>query len=1034
MKNIFKKINKFKYRNLICVLGLVLVFIVLPKQVFAGPIDRTLYVIGESFGYLVTFLIGFLMKVAAYNDFTTSTAVQTGWKLMRDVCNMFFIVFLMVIAVSTIIRVESYNYKKTLPTLLVKAVLINFSLMFCGILIDVSQVITLTFVDAFKGAGAGNFITGLGLSKIYQMSISGNPATGVTSTLFYGMIMLAIATVVIAALVFVFLGRIIAFWILIVLSPFTFLASATGGGGHGAFGKYADKWWDEFTKYLIVGPVLAFFLWLSLSVMRQASLGAITRNMSSGLPSVGFSEAGTPDNFVAFCISIAMLLGSLVAAQQIGAAGSGVAGKVLGGIKTVGMAPIGAAGWGVKKFGRWTGRTADDIVGRRLTQGAAGLGYWGAVGLEKMGLKGKRLSESKKSLKRVYDEGGAALRTWPAAWDAEFRRKEAELTIPSEGLLKDTFSSFMHGESVNAAFKAQMQLINEKEKTISDTSRESEFNRDQFFKAYDAGNFTEIAAALKGLFAENNHNDILVDGRWNDAKYADARVALIRTDKGEVADELVADPLHFSRLIKHIQDKTKVSDNMLGGITYALQEIAVGKGNLGFGGIADITKEGDFVARDLDKKEQFNKHVEYVRGKASNMPSRNLVSTLHPTAIASEISTPTGTRYKTQTNAQKEIIKLIASSKGDFGKMRPDTKLAFTGYRHLNQLEGQEWGGIYDHLDHNYRDLLGDKFFEDEFMVGMEKFIGEHTKKFVPGLAKKSKGAPAPGGAPPPPPPMADVNKKKYDATQEKIKEFQDKNLDFYVSDDYEKNKGQYYEKGTMERIERSKSRVEKAKAEGKLTDFKTGMDIIDVMSGITTAKMQGKKGGSVSLAINAQNEKLRGLMREWAAGVYLAGEDKEKAIKQLGAFYLDQLKAQNERLKGVRKLSNRQLQAEVDSLKSSLSQASSISLVNKNREGFDARSVLRHELMHGRIERADQRKLQKIWDSISRKKKDEINKRIRSEWVGGEKFKDEDVMKEYFAEGAANFGRKDTSGGIQLTDVGQAKALQQAGISMKGL
>ncbi|MFH1187345.1 MAG: hypothetical protein V1688_00625, partial [bacterium] len=163
MKKLFQKFKNHKYRNLICALGLVLI-ILLPNRVLAyvgeDAINWVFYWIGNFFGLLVTFLVGFLMRVAAYNDFTTSTAVQTGWKLMRDVCNMFFIVIMMLIAVSTIIRYEAYNYKKILPTLLIKAVLINFSLMFCGLLIDASQVITLTFVDAFKGAGEGNFIVG----------------------------------------------------------------------------------------------------------------------------------------------------------------------------------------------------------------------------------------------------------------------------------------------------------------------------------------------------------------------------------------------------------------------------------------------------------------------------------------------------------------------------------------------------------------------------------------------------------------------------------------------------------------------------------------------------------------------------------------------------------------------------------------------------------------------------------------------------------------------------------------------------------
>ncbi len=69
------------------------------------------------------------------------------------------------------------------------------------------------------------------------------------------MIMLTIATVTVGIMVLMFVVRIIYLWILIALSPFAFLLSATPGMS----GKF-NEWWNKFVRYVFVGPILAFFL------------------------------------------------------------------------------------------------------------------------------------------------------------------------------------------------------------------------------------------------------------------------------------------------------------------------------------------------------------------------------------------------------------------------------------------------------------------------------------------------------------------------------------------------------------------------------------------------------------------------------------------------------------------------------------------------------------------------------------------------------------------------------------------------------
>ena len=106
--------------------------------------------------------------VAEYNNFTQEAGVSAGWEALRDLSNMFFILILLVIALATILKIQSYGYRQLLKKLLIVAVLINFSKTIVGIAIDFSQVIMLTFVSVIKNIAAGNVMTALGLQNILQ--------------------------------------------------------------------------------------------------------------------------------------------------------------------------------------------------------------------------------------------------------------------------------------------------------------------------------------------------------------------------------------------------------------------------------------------------------------------------------------------------------------------------------------------------------------------------------------------------------------------------------------------------------------------------------------------------------------------------------------------------------------------------------------------------------------------------------------------------------------------------------------------------
>jgi len=112
------------------------------------------------------------LGVVQYNDFIDSAAVQTGWSVVRDICNMFFVLILLVIAFGTILRLQNYRMNRLLGKLIIMIVLVNFSKMIAGFFIDISQVVSMTFVNAFADTAAANFVQALHLREMLALGLS----------------------------------------------------------------------------------------------------------------------------------------------------------------------------------------------------------------------------------------------------------------------------------------------------------------------------------------------------------------------------------------------------------------------------------------------------------------------------------------------------------------------------------------------------------------------------------------------------------------------------------------------------------------------------------------------------------------------------------------------------------------------------------------------------------------------------------------------------------------------------------------------
>ncbi|OGF27759.1 hypothetical protein A2331_06660 [Candidatus Falkowbacteria bacterium RIFOXYB2_FULL_34_18] len=304
-------------------------------------------------GLLFIFITFLLSKVAAYNNFINVQTVSIGWGIVRDLCNMFFILILLVIAFATILRVESYNAKRLLPKLLIMAVLINFSKMICGYIIDFSQVIMFTFVSILDSGNSWNKLPELlGIDKIIEIVKNGNEnpdfsvgGIEVVGSLIAALMVMVVAFAVVLAMLVMLIFRIIMLWVYVILSPIAFLTATFPAGQ-----KYSSQWWGEFMKQVVTGPILAFFLYLALTTL-ETSLSTTLSIQNSNFVSKFSTGFWEPAMFQTYAITLALLVGGLVVTQQAGGIAGNIAGKALGGAKGV--------------IGKYSGaRRAKDLYGR----------------------------------------------------------------------------------------------------------------------------------------------------------------------------------------------------------------------------------------------------------------------------------------------------------------------------------------------------------------------------------------------------------------------------------------------------------------------------------------------------------------------------------------------------------------------------------------------------------------------------------------------------------------------------------------------
>lgn len=276
--------------------------------------------------------------------------LESVWSAFRDLANIAIIGAFVFVAISTILGIQSFGYQKFLAKLLIVAVLINFSLYFAKLSIDVSHIFAAQFYKAMvlqpvdagsntsisSGLGnttqspaptgiAGAFTKSLGLTSwsgdyetLKKVGGKDGDTFRMAAYAFSATSLLFVATLVFAYAIYLLISRGATLLFLVMLSGLAFATLAIP-----KLDYWWKKWYTTFIKNLFFAPLLMLLLWASLALSRamanpllgqsNATLGSIATNPAAG---------GTAAILFNYLIIMALLIGSIHIAKTLSIMGS----------------------------------------------------------------------------------------------------------------------------------------------------------------------------------------------------------------------------------------------------------------------------------------------------------------------------------------------------------------------------------------------------------------------------------------------------------------------------------------------------------------------------------------------------------------------------------------------------------------------------------------------------------------------------------------------------------------------------------------
>lgn len=339
----------------------------------------------------------FLIRLGLqFNDnIFNSPAVQTGFSVSLAIANLGFVLGIIIIAIATIIRNQTYGMKQLLWKLVMMAILVNFGLVIMAPIVGFASSMSNYFINATSPSAATGgyegYATTMAQAFAPQTVSNGVVSTGCSNTtgspglaalcntangagkptassdsftqqtlgLFFGIAFLALTAFTFLCIAALLIVRYLMLGGLLIVLPIAWLTYIFP-----KFDSNFSKWWNAFVKWTLFPPIALFFIYLAFITAANTGTSA-TAYLSSaaGLPS---GAATGPEGALVYQIGLPgavqqaadeiLLVGLTIMGLMFAQSLSGKAGK----------ATVGAVSGGTKAFGTWASK-----AGRRTGYKAA---------------------------------------------------------------------------------------------------------------------------------------------------------------------------------------------------------------------------------------------------------------------------------------------------------------------------------------------------------------------------------------------------------------------------------------------------------------------------------------------------------------------------------------------------------------------------------------------------------------------------------------------------------------------------------------
>ena len=316
---------------------------------FTNILKFVLKAIIDAFGWA---LVSFPSYLGGY---TSSSPVKVLWGELLKYANLGIILGMIFMAIATILRIEKYSWKKMLPKLILVALLVNFSLIICGVLVDLSNYLVFTFLSATNGNDLGNLIVDI-INKVICAFRATDQEWDYVLGATVGLIITSIMIFQFAGLLFYVLIRLVTIAVCAAVSPLAFVGMAIDAE---PIKKAVGMWRDRFTQALVNLVILSLTLYISLTI-----IAAITPNIqnlqyedkTAFLPLIAYA------GFIIALFQMVKFVANAIGVKEI-QQGYDFAKKTVTGLAMAGAAVVGGAAL--------TGIAGSQVfrtVGQRLTQ------------------------------------------------------------------------------------------------------------------------------------------------------------------------------------------------------------------------------------------------------------------------------------------------------------------------------------------------------------------------------------------------------------------------------------------------------------------------------------------------------------------------------------------------------------------------------------------------------------------------------------------------------------------------------------------